>query len=415
MKKTLFAFVFILSSISTFSQITATGTSKLYKSYSSIDYIIIFDGIDSSTAIEYTGNFNNISWYYFSDTVNPIATQDKNINRNVEDATGYILDVDGVKTTIWVFDYKNYMPKFTSFETGNNSKNQCNELRLDLQAEIPIMQYKSAQGATFKLDREFEINYTSKEWTDKWSDKTIEKLIYLPQTEIYVTPSPLCNTTFSIEGDQFARDLMISPLPKIESPMYQAVAVECHITTTTATRTELQEGERPEKASVVEGSAPLDIMFESNANVPPTEFYKWEIYKGKELLFTRSDKDQRYTFSESGDFVVKLNVASAYCSNADSIKIKVSDSDIQVPYAFSPNGDGINDEFRVAYRSIVSFKCWVYNRWGKQVFFWTDPQKGWDGKINGKAASQGAYFYIIEAKGADGKEHSRKGNINLLR
>ncbi len=414
MKKTLFAIIFILSSISTFSQVTATGTYKSYfKTFSSIDYIIIFDGVSSSTSIKYNGTYNNINWYKFSNPTISISNQSENFN--VEDATGYILDVDGAKTTIWVMDYKNYLPKFNSLEAENNSKNQCEGLKLNLAADIPIMQYKSAQGATFKLDREFELTYKSQAWDKtKWSDTVIIKSIKLPQAELFVTPAPLCNTTFSIEGDQFARDLQTATLPKIESSSYQAVAVQSHISTTAATRIELQEDARPEKATAVEGSAPLDIMFESNATAL-TEFYKWEIYKNKELLFTRSDKDQRYTFSESGDYVVKLNVASAYCNKSDSITVKVSDSDIQVPYAFTPNGDGINDEFRVAYRSIVSFKCWVYSRWGKKVYFWTDPQKGWDGKINGKAASQGAYFYIIEAKGADGKEHSRKGNINLLR
>lgn len=414
MKKTLFAIIFIFTSISTFAQITASGTYKSYfKTYSNIDYIIIFDGINPSTSLKYNGTFNTINWYKFSNTSSSISNQSENFN--VEDATGYILDVDGVKTTIWVFDYKKYLPKFNSFEVENKPKNQCEGLKLNLLADIPVMQYKSAQGASFKLDREFEITYNTKEWSGKWTDKAIEKLIKLPQADLFITPAPLCNTTFSLEGDQFARDLLIKPFPRIESSSYQAVAVECHITTTAATRTELQEDARPEKVSAIEGSAPLDIMFESNTNLPPTEFYKWEIYKDKELLFTRSDKDQRYTFSESGNYVVKLNVGSAYCNNSDSIIVKVSDSDIQVPYAFTPNGDGINDEFRVAYRSIVSFKCWVYSRWGKQVYFWTDPQKGWDGKINGKPASQGAYFYIVEAKGADGKEHSRKGNINLLR
>jgi hypothetical protein len=49
------------------------------------------------------------------------------------------------------------------------------------------------------------------------------------------------------------------------------------------------------------------------------------------------------------------------------------------------------------------------------VFYWTDPQKGWDGKINGKDASEGAYIYLIEAIGTDKKEYKLKGTINLLR
>ena len=61
----------------------------------------------------------------------------------------------------------------------------------------------------------------------------------------------------------------------------------------------------------------------------------------------------------------------------------------------------MNDEFRVAYRSLREFHCWVYNRWGKLVYQWTDPAQGWDGTINGRPAAEGAYFYVIRAFGTD--------------
>jgi len=86
-----------------------------------------------------------------------------------------------------------------------------------------------------------------------------------------------------------------------------------------------------------------------------------------------------------------------------------------VPNVFTPNGDGQNDEFRVAYKSIITFQAWVYNRWGRKVFSWSDPQKGWDGNINGKKATTGPYFYVIKATGSDGVKYLKKGDINLLR
>jgi gliding motility-associated-like protein len=74
---------------------------------------------------------------------------------------------------------------------------------------------------------------------------------------------------------------------------------------------------------------------------------------------------------------------------------------------FTPNGDGTNDEFRVAYRSLREFHCWVYNRWGKLVYEWTDPAKGWDGTIYGKPAAEGAYYYVIRALGTDADKNAR--------
>ena len=134
------------------------------------------------------------------------------------------------------------------------------------------------------------------------------------------------------------------------------------------------------------------------------------------MLFNRADQDQRYTFNESGTYVVKLTASNEFCSSTDSVTVKITTSDIQVPPVFTPdNGDELNDEFRVAYKSILSFKCWIFNRWGRQLYYWTDPQKGWDGTINGKKAKEGAYLYVIEAVGADGEKHSRKGVVHLLR
>jgi len=88
---------------------------------------------------------------------------------------------------------------------------------------------------------------------------------------------------------------------------------------------------------------------------------------------------------------------------------------LEVPNVFTPNGDGINDEFRVAYQSLTKFEAWIYNRWGRLVYHWNDPQKGWDGNIGGKKAAEGAYFYVIKAVGSDGIKYLKKGDINLLR
>lgn len=413
MKRSILIFYTLISSVLLFGQITATGNYKsYYKTYDGIDYLIIFNGMNASSSLKYTGNYNVVNWYKFSNPTTSINNQAENFN--IEDGTGYILDVDGVKTTIWVIDYQQHLPVFNTLTPENKPASQCTELKLNLLATIPLIQYKSLIGSTYTIDRKFTLTYNTNEWSGEWKDKPVTENIKLPKSELYVTSVPLCDTKFVIEGDQFAKDLLISPLPRVESNVYSAVAVEAHIGTTTATRTELQEGDRPDNVKTLSGSAPLDIMFQSNANVPVTKFYKWQILKDNSLLFNRTDQDQRYTFTESGTYIVKLTASNEYCSASDSVTVKVSTSDLQVPYAFSPNGDQLNDEFRVAYKSIVSFKCWVFSRWGHKVFFWTDPQKGWDGTLNGKPAKEGAYFYVIEAMGADGVTQNRKGTINLL-
>jgi gliding motility-associated-like protein len=75
----------------------------------------------------------------------------------------------------------------------------------------------------------------------------------------------------------------------------------------------------------------------------------------------------------------------------------------------------VNDEFRVAYKSLVSFQAWIFNRWGVELFHWTDPAKGWDGKKGGQYVPPGVYFYVIEARGSDGRQYKEKGSINIIR
>ena len=132
-------------------------------------------------------------------------------------------------------------------------------------------------------------------------------------------------------------------------------------------------------------------------------------------MLTRTTQDHQYNFTESGNYKVKLQVSNNFCTDSAFVDVIISESQIVAPKIFTPNGDGFNDEFRVAYKSIIEFNATIINRWGRVLFKWTDPGKGWDGKINGKPAAEGTYFYIITAKGSDGKIYPLKGHINLLR
>ena len=103
-------------------------------------------------------------------------------------------------------------------------------------------------------------------------------------------------------------------------------------------------------------------------------------------------------------------------SYSKTFTISIGESRLEEPNIFSPGSSpGINDEWKVAYQSITSFKCWIFNKWGVQVFYFDDPSKGWDGKYKGKYVDPGVYYYVIEAKGADGVSYKHKGDINILR
>lgn len=400
------------------AQITGTGIYKTYyQKYNGIDYVFVFNGINSQSSIVFNGaDADNVKWYTFENPTTPITLQTPNENYAIENATGYILrESNGKETTFWVIDYTQYLPSITSLTPEFNPKSQCNDLKIDMQSNVPAIQYTTRDGLVRNIDRIFKLTYQTKEWNNSaWTTKNVIEEIVLPKLQISITNPPLIDTRFSLSKyDQFGLDLLYAN-ENIDSEIYSAVKTEAHIVSSVSVRNELNEGERPESNKVTSGSAPLDIVFKSNANTPVAEFFQWHIFKDKSLILTRNDEDLRYTFSQAGTYNVVLTVSNVNCENSDSVSIKIVESKIEVPPVFTPNGDGINDEFRVAYQSIVKFRCWIFNRWQKQLFYWTDPQKGWDGSINGKPARPGAYFYVIEAEGSDGEKYNLKGSINLL-
>ena len=400
------------------AQITIKGNKLPFQKIIGTDTITVLLFNDVSNAeIEYIGNGTTINWYKYSKGVNTFHSSFKTIYP--EDATGYTLNVDGHETHIWVIDYKNYLPVFNSFEPENSPNSQCINMNLLIDANIPVLSYQTFIGSQFSLPRDFSISYQTLKWDDAtstWISDPVTVPLELPANQINV-PTPYGNTIFTISGDQYAAGLGIDPVTK-KSSEYLTNAVISHLKTNVTSRDQQtgnnNEGDFPSSKTPINFSAPIDVQFLSNAN-PATQFYNWGIYKDSKLVITRSEKEHRYSFTEAGTYQVKLTVSNSICSFTDSLTVIVSESALYVPNVFTPNGDGLNDEFRVAYKSLLTFQCWVFNRWGRQVYYWTDPMKGWDGNINGKKATPGPYFYVIKATGSDKKVYKLKGDINLLR
>jgi gliding motility-associated-like protein len=105
------------------------------------------------------------------------------------------------------------------------------------------------------------------------------------------------------------------------------------------------------------------------------------------------------------------------CSATASIKIvAVTVSDIAVPNAFTPNGDGHNDVLRVHLIGIKDFKYFrVFNRWGQQVFFSSDPGAGWDGTVGGQVQPLGTYVWMALGLDFSGRAVTRQGTVILIR
>lgn len=88
---------------------------------------------------------------------------------------------------------------------------------------------------------------------------------------------------------------------------------------------------------------------------------------------------------------------------------------LYAPDAFSPNGDGYNDAFRVKGTYIRDLTLRIYNRWGEKVYEGTGKEASWDGTYNGQQAPAGPYTYLLIAEGADGNFVHRSGSLQLIR
>jgi len=111
------------------------------------------------------------------------------------------------------------------------------------------------------------------------------------------------------------------------------------------------------------------------------------------------------------------------CISSDTICIKTfcPTTEVFVPNAFTPDGDGINDKLIVQGKGIRLIKSFrIFNRWGEVVFEKVnfnpgDPAYGWDGKIRGSAASPDVYVYVCEVICEKGLPSIFKGNTAILK
>jgi gliding motility-associated-like protein len=128
-----------------------------------------------------------------------------------------------------------------------------------------------------------------------------------------------------------------------------------------------------------------------------------------------------FDFTQSGKTVVTVyERLDDELVDSASITVTISDSHLEMPNAFSPNGDGTNDYYQAKsnYKSIVEFHAYIFNRWGQKLYEWTDctdEKKGWDGTFHGSPCKDGVYYVLVKARGADGRVYEIKRDVNLMR
>jgi gliding motility-associated-like protein len=113
-------------------------------------------------------------------------------------------------------------------------------------------------------------------------------------------------------------------------------------------------------------------------------------------LWNTGDTTNAITIDIEGLYSV-LITSSTSCKSTDSVTVLWEQSAFYLPNAFSPNGDGLNDEFKAVqkYDFVNTYHMQIYNRWGEMIFETSDINRGWDGTFEGKPSPQGSYVYKI--------------------
>lgn len=131
------------------------------------------------------------------------------------------------------------------------------------------------------------------------------------------------------------------------------------------------------------------------------------------------------TFAEQ-EVRLELKAYSKGCDKTDtisqSISLKVEPIPMEIesllPNIFTPNGDEVNDVFRLqdltAYPCISGLEVRIFNRWGNEVHREELTNLGWDGTYQGQALPEGVYYYIISGSYRSGP-FSFKGFVTLVR
>ncbi len=125
---------------------------------------------------------------------------------------------------------------------------------------------------------------------------------------------------------------------------------------------------------------------------------------------------------ESGIYSVTVSNICGSLTDQIMIERKMEENPFQIPNAFTPDQDGMNDTFVIIRDedfTIFEYNMKIYNRWGKLVYEGTDPDNGWNGWKEDKAYQSEVYVYriFIDYLNCEGEQEQKifEGDLTLLR
>lgn len=381
--------------------------------------------------------FSNLGGGYAEDITDVVYDPDGSSHLNsVQGDCGYIVDDDGRQYCFWIV---NYLPmRFSVQSVLPSSVRDCTATVLDVAATAAPIYYYDINGKRCELSREIEVDYESQEWDDEaqaYRNYAARKSLASIDKNVYITPPAYTHTAFRISGDRFLKAWQWGE--EAESAVIPPAGIACRTAAVQQGSDASSDDASSDQGGATAGrdasnqigggkneglggSAPVDITF--TAYVTDGILHdEWQMSRSAdfsdiEYRFTQRVLD--YTFTDTGTYYLRYvgSNADGSCETVSDIyTVNIGSSELLCPNAFTPDGDGINDKWKVSYRSLITFDCKIFDRQGQLVTSFINPEDGWDGTRYGKPVGSGVYYYVIQAQGADGKTYKLAGDINILK
>ena len=164
----------------------------------------------------------------------------------------------------------------------------------------------------------------------------------------------------------------------------------------------------------IPGSAAVPITVSFKNLSTNADSFLWDFGDGA----TSTDANPQHTYTTKGSFTVKLTATNkGACSATISLGKLVLRYDVVVfiPNTFTPNSDGINDDFGVKITSLKNYRIQIFNRFGAQLYDARDLLKRWDGLYKGEPVPVGTYYYVITGTTLNDDALKEAGYVTVLR
>ncbi len=125
------------------------------------------------------------------------------------------------------------------------------------------------------------------------------------------------------------------------------------------------------------------------------------------------------TIDTPGKYLFKVKLTDDFdCMGMDTVTVTILPLDCEkgvfLPNAFSPNGDGVNDQLLVRGYVIKEMHLVIYNRWGEKLFETRNQAEGWDGWYKGSPLPPDVYNYRLSYTCLNDTSYVRTGNVSIL-